>query len=93
MLKKFIALATLVFTISTNSYLTIDNYGAVLGKVQQSFKEKGNYLTFLKTSDGQNWVVDGKLKKKDKYLIIFNNNNTPNDIEDDYIIKLIKWEE
>jgi len=91
MLKKFIAIATLVFTISTNSCLSMGNYGAMMGEVQKSFKEYGNYLTFLNTSDGQGWVVDKKLKKGDKYLIIFNNNGTPKDIEDDYIIKLIKW--
>lgn len=92
MLKKFIALATMVLMLNSGVTLTLGTYSAVGGEVANRYKENGKAYTYITTEDGNGWVLDGRhkeLKKGRKYAIIFDNKRTES-IYDDEIIKLIE---
>lgn len=92
MLKKFIALATMVLMLNSGVTLTLGTYSAVGGQVTNRYKENGKSYTYITTEDGNGWVLDGRhkeLKKVRKYAVIFDNKRTES-IYDDEIIRLIE---
>ena len=93
MLKRFIALATMVLMLNSGVTLTLGTYSAVGGEVTSRYQENGQSYTYITTEDGNGWVLSGKhkeLKKGRKYAVIFNNKHTVS-IYDDEIIKLIEF--
>lgn len=93
MLKKFIALTTMVLMLNSGVTLTLGTYSAVGGEVTNRYKENGKAYTYITTEDGNGWVLSGRhkeLKKGKKYVVIFDNKHTAS-IYDDEIIKLIEF--
>ena len=92
MLKKFIALATMVLMLNSGVTLTLGTYSAVGGEVANRYKEDGKTYTYITTEDGNGWVIQGQhkeLHKGKKYAVIFDNKRTES-LYDDEIIKLIE---
>lgn len=93
MLKKFIALATMVLMLNSGVTLTLGTYSAVGGEVTSRYKENGKTYTYITTEDGNGWVLSGRhkeLKKDRKYAVIFDNKRTVSTYDDE-VIKLIEF--
>lgn len=59
------------------------------GKCIRTYKDNGISYSAVKTSTGDLWIVEGKVKKGKKVLIVFDDKGTE-DIYDDEVIYLTK---
>lgn len=91
MLKNKLIAMGIAGIMGMSGIVPITNVDAMTAKVINKYQEGCSAYTAFKTSDGNLWIVDGHhWKKNRKYILVFDDKGTK-DIEDDEIIKIIKY--
>lgn len=91
-MKRLLAITTIITLSLTQLALACpcyDNLRAVSGFI--TCTDSNNY-TYINTTDGNLWAMWNvpQLKNNDNVIVIINDNNTDNDLTDDYIYNVIK---
>lgn len=84
---KSILIGVLAAIIATG--VPVTQIQADTGKCIRTYKDNGISYSAIKTTTGDLWIVDGKVKKGKKVLVVFDNKGTE-DIYDDEVIYLAK---
>lgn len=78
-------LAIIIATGTPVSHIEVDT-----GRCVNTYKEQGVAYSAVKTSSGDLWIVEGKVIKKKRLLVVFDNKGT-SDIYDDECIYLVAY--
>ena len=73
-------LAIIIATGTPVNYIECD-----YGKCINTYKENGTQYSAIKTTSGDLWIVEGKIVKKKRLLVVFDNKGT-NCIYDDEVV-------
>lgn len=86
-MKTIIAsiLAIIIATGTPVSHIEVDT-----GRCVNTYKEQGVAYSAVKTSSGDLWIIEGKVTKKKRLLVVFDNKGT-SDIYDDECIYLAAY--
>lgn len=86
MIKSIVA-SILTVIIATGT--PFQNVDCMQAKAVKQFTERGVKYTMMATEDGNGWVVEGRYKKSNKYVLLFDNKGTKS-IYDDEVLKVYK---